>query len=51
MARFVAGDQPGIVERAVEGVVQVAIFLGYLILIGRTSDVHGGRSSTTARST
>jgi len=39
VARFLAGDQPGIVERAVEGVVQVAIFLGYLILIGRTSDV------------
>jgi uncharacterized protein YqhQ len=39
VARFLAGDQPGIVERAVEGVVQVAIFLGYLILIGRTPDV------------
>jgi len=39
IARFVAGGQPGIVERAVEGVVQVAIFLGYLIIIGRTSDV------------
>ena len=39
IARFVAGDQPGIVERVVEGVVQVAIFLGYLILIGRTPDV------------
>ena len=39
VARFVAGGQPGIVERVVEGVVQVAIFLGYLILIGRTSDV------------
>lgn len=39
VARFVAGGQPGIVERAVEGVVQVAIFLGYLALIGRTGDV------------
>lgn len=39
IARFVAGDQPGIVERVVEGVVQVAIFLGYLIVIGRTRDV------------
>ncbi len=39
IARFVAGGQPGIVERAVEGLVQVTIFLGYLILIGRTSDV------------
>jgi uncharacterized protein YqhQ len=39
IARFVAGGQPGIVERAVEGVVQVAIFLAYLIVIGRTSDV------------
>ena len=39
VARFVAGGQPGIVERAVEGVVQVSIFLGYLIAIGRTSDV------------
>ena len=40
VARFVAGGQPGVVERIVEGVVQVAIFLGYLIVIGRTSDVH-----------
>ena len=40
VARFVAGGQPGVVERVVEGVVQVAIFLGYLTLIGRTSDVH-----------
>ncbi len=40
VARFVAGGQPGIVERAVEGLVQVAIFLGYLVVIGRTSDVH-----------
>ncbi len=39
IARFVAGGQPGIVERVVEGVVQVAIFLAYLIVIGRTSDV------------
>jgi uncharacterized protein YqhQ len=39
IARFVAGDQPGAVERIVEGVVQGAIFLGYLVLIGRTSDV------------
>ena len=39
VARFLAGDQPGIVERAVEGVVQVLIFLGYLALIGRTADV------------
>ncbi len=40
VAKFVAGGQPGIVERVVEGCVQVAIFLGYLILIGRTADVH-----------
>jgi uncharacterized protein YqhQ len=39
IARFVAGGQPGVVERVVEGVVQVAIFLGYLALIGRTRDV------------
>jgi len=39
IARFVAGGQPGVVERVVEGVVQVAIFLGYLVLIGRTTDV------------
>ncbi len=39
IARFVAGGQPAIVERAVEGVVQVTIFLGYLIVIGRTPDV------------
>ena len=39
VARFVAGGQPGIVERAVEGAVQVVIFLGDLSLIGRTQDV------------
>jgi uncharacterized protein YqhQ len=40
VAKLVAGGQPGIIERVVEGCVQVAIFLGYLILIGRTADVH-----------
>ncbi len=27
-------------ESVIDGVVQVAIFLGYLVLIGRTADVH-----------
>jgi uncharacterized protein YqhQ len=40
IARFVAGGQPGFVERAVEGVAQVAIFVGYLLVIGRAGDVH-----------
>ncbi len=39
IAKLVAGGQPALVERAVEAVVQVAIFVGYLTLIGRTSDV------------
>jgi uncharacterized protein YqhQ len=39
LARFIAGSQPPIVERAVEGAIQVTIFLGYLALIGRTPDV------------
>ena len=39
LAKAIAGSQSGIVERAVEGVIQVVIFLGYLLLIGRTSDV------------
>ncbi len=39
VARLVAGGQPGIVERVVEGIVQVVIFLGYLSIIGRTQDV------------
>ena len=39
LARFIAGGQPPIVERAVEGVIQVTIFLGYLTVIGRTPDV------------
>jgi uncharacterized protein YqhQ len=39
IARFVAGSQPGFVERAVEGVAQVAIFVGYLLVIGRAGDV------------
>ena len=41
VARFVASGQPGIVERAVEGFVQVAIFLGYLMLIAQAGDVRG----------
>ena len=39
LAKAIAGGQSSYVERAVEGVIQVAIFLGYLSLIGRTSDV------------
>ena len=39
LAKAIAGGQSGYVERAVEGVIQVTIFLGYLMLIGRTSDV------------
>ena len=39
LAKAIAGGQSGVVERAVEGVIQVTIFLGYLTLIGRTSDI------------
>jgi uncharacterized protein YqhQ len=39
LAKAIAGGQSGYVERAVEGVIQVLILLGYLSLIGRTSDV------------
>jgi uncharacterized protein YqhQ len=39
LAKAIAGGQSPFVERAVEGVVQVVIFLGYLSLIGRTKDV------------
>jgi uncharacterized protein YqhQ len=39
LAKAIAGSQSGLVERAVEGVIQVVVFLGYLLLIGRTSDV------------
>jgi uncharacterized protein YqhQ len=39
LAKAIAGGQSPFVERAVEGVIQVTIFLGYLGLIGRTSDV------------
>jgi uncharacterized protein YqhQ len=39
LAKVIAGGQSSYVERAVEGVIQVSIFLGYLSLIGRTSDV------------
>jgi uncharacterized protein YqhQ len=39
IARFVAGSQPGFVERVVEGIAQVAIFVGYLLVIGRAADV------------
>ena len=39
IARFVAGGQPGIVERIVEGAAQVAIFIGYLLVIGRARDI------------
>ena len=39
LAKAIAGGQSSVVERAVEGAIQVAIFLGYLLLVGRTSDV------------
>ncbi len=39
LAKAIAGNQSSVVERVVEGVIQVTIFLGYLLLIGRTSDV------------
>ena len=39
VARFVAGGQPGFVERVVEGIAQVTIFVGYLLVISRASDV------------
>ena len=39
IAQIVARGQPGFVERIVEGTAQVAIFLGYLLLIGRANDV------------
>jgi uncharacterized protein YqhQ len=39
LAKAIAGGQNSFVERVVEGVIQVAIFLGYLLLVGRASDV------------
>ena len=39
LATAIAGGQSSIVQRVVEGAIQVAIFLGYLLLIGRTADV------------
>jgi uncharacterized protein YqhQ len=39
LARAIAGGQSSVVERVVEGGIQVTIFLGYLLLIGRTADV------------
>ena len=39
LAKAIAGGQSGYVERAVEGIIQVTVFLVYLSLIGRTSDV------------
>ena len=39
LAKAIAGGQSSVVERVVEAVIQVTIFLGYLLLIGRTSDV------------
>jgi uncharacterized protein YqhQ len=39
LATAIAGGQSSIVQRVVEGGIQVTIFLGYLLLIGRTADV------------
>jgi uncharacterized protein YqhQ len=39
LATAIAGGQSSIVQRVVEGAIQVTIFLGYLLLIGRTADV------------
>ena len=51
LAKAIAGGQSSVVQRVVEGVIQVTIFLGYLLAdrthVGRAAR----RSSTTARST
>jgi uncharacterized protein YqhQ len=39
LASAIAGGQSSIVQRVVEGAIQVTIFLGYLLLTGRTADV------------
>lgn len=39
VARFVAGSQDPLVERAVEAIVQISLFIGYLLAISRTGDV------------
>ncbi len=39
IARFVAGSQDPLVERAVEAIVQISLFIGYLLAISRTGDV------------
>ncbi len=39
LTRVVVGSQPGLLEHAIEGSFQVAIFIGYLLLIGRAGDV------------
>jgi len=39
ITRAVLSTQGGLAEHAAEGVVQVAIFIGYLLLIGRAGDV------------
>ncbi len=39
IARFVAGSQDPLVERAVEAIVQISLFIGYLLVISRTGEV------------
>ncbi len=52
LASMIAGGQSSLVQRIVEGTIQVAIFLGYLLLVGRTPDVrrtfqyHGAEHKT-----
>jgi uncharacterized protein YqhQ len=52
LASAIAGGQSSLVQRIVEGTIQVAIFLGYLLLVGRTPDVrrtfeyHGAEHKT-----
>ena len=52
LASAIAGGQSSIVQRIVEGTIQVVIFLGYLLLVGRTPDVrrtfqyHGAEHKT-----
>jgi uncharacterized protein YqhQ len=40
ITRALVPTQGGLLEHAVEGCVQVALFLGYLLLIGRSREVH-----------
>ena len=49
--RIALGPGQAFAQHLVEGLIRVAIFVGYLLLVSRSAEIRSARSSTTAPST